>query len=202
MGLEGSDTAGLDMTMVQFDSHQPQEVVFSGLDIANVPLLSKETFQPRGMTPLFDALGGVITMAEEAEKSQKGETSIVVVTFSDGHENASKEHSQKSVFSMIEAKEKEGWTFVFLGANQDSYAEAGKIGHKRGNVQNFKFDSKGAQEAWRAASGATQMMRRKLQSKEHGEYDNEEFFDGVKSAEQDFEARKAEAAVSKAASGS
>merc|ERR1719408_1224233 len=136
--------------MVQFDSQNPQEVLFSGRDISEVPLLNAETFQPRAQTPLFDAIGGVLNMAEEAQRKHETDTQIVVVTFTDGQENASKEHSKKCILSRIDAKQKEGWTFVFLGANQDSYAEGGQLGHKKANIQNFAYDGRGAQKAWEA----------------------------------------------------
>merc|ERR1719313_221593 len=175
--------------MVQFDNQDPKEVVFAGRDISEVPPLCSKTFQPRGMTPLFDALGGIISMAEEAEKTQ-GENQVVIVTFSDGHENASREHSMKSIFSRIETKQKQGWTFVFLGANQDSYRQGGQLGVKSANIQNFAYDGQGAQKAWEAMGGATKAMRGKLRRKDLGSYDNDDFFEGVKSAEADYTARK------------
>jgi len=192
---ESSDSAGLDMTMVQFDSKNPQEVLYSARDIGDVPLLCTDTFRPRAATPLFDAIGSIISMAEEAEVPQSDKKQIVIVTFSDGMENSSREHSKESVFSRIETKQKEGWTFVFLGANQDSYAEGGRLGYAKANIQNFAFDSKGTQTAWGAVSGATQVMRRTCGKKDGGVYSNEDFFDGVKSAEADYESRKSEKRV-------
>lgn len=187
--IANSDSTGLDMTMVQFDSQNPEEVLFADRDIGNVPPLCKQTFKPRAMTPLFDAIGGIISRAEAAEKAENAEKQIVIVTFSDGMENASREHSKEAIFSRIDYKQKEGWTFVFLGANQDSYAEGGKLGHAKANIQNFKFDGQGTQMAWQALSGATQTMRVKLCRKDRGVYSNEDFFDGVKVAESDYTSR-------------
>jgi hypothetical protein len=191
---ESSDSAGLDMTMVQFDSNDPREVLYSARDIGDVPFLCPRTFRPRGQTPLFDAIGGILSMAEEAERSQNAGQLIVIVVFTDGMENASKEYYKKCISSCIDTKQKEGWTFVFLGANQDSYAEGGGIGLKKGNIQNFAFDAKGSQKAWEAVSGATSVMRAKLQSSDTrsggSAYNNEDFFDGVKLADEDYESRK------------
>merc|ERR1712146_397638 len=131
-----------------------------------------------------------ITMAEEAETSIGNEEQIVIVTFSDGHENSSREHSRKSLFSRIEAKQKEGWTFVFLGANQDSYAQGGQLGYSKANIQNFAYDGKGTQKAWEAMGAATRGMRVKLFRRECGVYRNDDFFDGVKSAEADYNSRQ------------
>lgn len=184
------DSAGLSMTMVQFDSGNPHEVLLSSRDINDVPFLCEKTFQPRSMTPLFDAIGNTIAMADEAsliKLNSCDDMQNVIVILSDGYENASREHSRKSVFSLIEAKQKHGWTFVFLGANQDSYAEGGKLGFGSKNIQNFKFDGQGTREAWSAVCGATKNMRTKLQRKER--FDHEDFFDGVKTAEADKDSR-------------
>merc|ERR1712139_297365 len=94
-----------------------------------------------------------ISLAEEP-KADTEEKKVVLVVFSDGMENSSREHSRTSVFSRIEAKKKEGWTFVFMGANQDSYATGGGLAVGHANIQNFKFDGRGAQAAWGAVSGA------------------------------------------------
>merc|ERR1719498_2113849 len=156
-----NDSAGLDMTMVQFDSQDPQEVVFSACDITEVPLLSSSTFRPRAATPLFDAMGGILNMAEEAKSP---DSEVIIVSFTDGMENASREHSKKCILAKIEAKHKEGWTFVFLGANQDSYAEGGQLGYNKANIQNFAFDSKGTKKAWEAVSMGCFGMRQKMQN--------------------------------------
>merc|ERR1711893_194 len=95
-------------------------------DINDVAPLTADRFKPRGMTPLFDAVGDTILMAEKAQTEAE---LIVVVTFSDGEENASRRHSRKSIFDRIAAKRELGWTFVFLGANQDSYEEGGSLGY-------------------------------------------------------------------------
>jgi hypothetical protein len=192
--LASSDESSLTMTLVQFDSQDPHEVIFSGREISMVPLLSKSSFQPRSMTPLYDALGRTIRLAESAQLV--GER-VVVVTFSDGLENASKEHTQKSVFDQITSKRGLGWTFVFLGANQDSYAEGGGLGFSSTNTQNFAFDGQGTKAACSEVSRATKSMRHKLMQESHSNrrvYDSEDFFEGVKGAEADYSSRLSSAA--------
>merc|ERR1719265_2523461 len=70
----------------------------------------------------------------------------------------------KCILARIEAKQKEGWTFVFLGANQDSYAEGGQLGYNKANIQNFAFDGKGTKKAWEAVSMGCFGMRQKMQN--------------------------------------
>jgi len=189
--LTSSDESSLIMTLTQFDSDNPHEVVYSSREIAAVPLLSKSSFQPRSRTPLYDALGSTISMAEDAHVDKER---IVVVIFSDGLENASRNQTRKSIFDQVTAKRTLGWTFVFLGANQDSYAEGGGLGFSASNTENFAFDGQGVQAACEDVSKATKSMRSKLKLENSGSaytklYDSEDFFEGSKSAEHDYTSR-------------
>jgi len=53
-------------------------------------------------------------------------------------ENSSTKHNQDCLKDLVSKLKKEGnWTFVFLGANQDSWATGNLIGVDAGNVANF-----------------------------------------------------------------
>src|ERR1035438_2609360 len=45
------------LTLVQFDTQDPYEVIHRFKRIQEVPALTRETFVPRASTPLLDALG-------------------------------------------------------------------------------------------------------------------------------------------------
>ena len=115
------------LTLAQFNSATPLDIQFEGRDIHAVTPL--RAYEPDGSTPLYDALALLIDHASKAaqvrakasvsEPADAG-SEIVVVVFTDGRENASRRHSREQVFKLIEAKRKEGWVFVFLGANQVS----------------------------------------------------------------------------------
>ena len=83
------------------------------------------------MTALLDAVGQAINQTSERlanldEKDRPGLVIIVVMT--DGLENSSREFSKSQVKEMIEHKRNEyQWHFIFLGANQDAFAEAGEL---------------------------------------------------------------------------
>src|SRR5690606_14179141 len=96
-------------------------------------------------TPLYDAIGSLI---ERAEVHQVDLVSQVVVIFTDGMENASHRWNRASVFRRVEALQEAGWVFVFMGANQDSYAEGAKSGMKAGNTSNYGADSDGVRTPW------------------------------------------------------
>ena len=187
------------LSLIQFDHSDPFEVCMDRVEITSVEGLTH--FKPRGLTPLLDAIGSVI---EYAAKDDDEATNKVVVIFSDGEENASRQHSRSAVNEMIEDKRKAGWAFVFLGANQDSYAEAGDLGVSRGSTQNFKFDSEGVKSAFnslsRASSAMNEGLSMRLRDPEEGggaapsqapHYKPSDFFAGVKEAEMDLKTRGA-----------
>ena len=64
---------------------------FGVKDIKDAPTLTRETFVPAAMTPLFDAIGQTVTKTEAAVKGKKRKVLFVILT--DGEENASKEHT-------------------------------------------------------------------------------------------------------------
>lgn len=140
------------MTLVQFDSGDPFEVLTDAVPLARMRGLSERTFLPRGGTPLWDALGELITRASvrEAQRRALGKRAeeTVVAVYTDGEENQSAMFTGGSIRCLIEAKKEEGWTFVFLGAGLDAYAEGGRIGVGVGSTQSFAPDGTGARLAF------------------------------------------------------
>jgi Mg-chelatase subunit ChlD len=120
------------VTLVQFDSEDPFEVLFDGVPLREVTDLERAAYQPRGTTPLYDAAGRLVAkvdgdVAAAAERGDEEEDQVVVL-ITDGQENASREHTRSTVFDLVSDRRTKGWVFVFLGANQDVYAEGGAIG--------------------------------------------------------------------------
>ena len=111
--------------LVQFDDQY--ETVFDKR-LKECPELTQNTFVPRGSTALLDAqgrtvveLGRELAALAEPERPSK----VIVVTLTDGLENASKEYNLDKIGEMIrEQRDKYNWDFVFLGANQDAIATA------------------------------------------------------------------------------
>ncbi len=139
------------MTLVQFDGEDPFEVLADGVRLAKMRGLSRRTFVPRGATPLWDAVGELITKAsvraEQRRVLDKRVEETVVAVYTDGEENASSRFSGEAVRRLIEAKKEEGWTFLFLGAGFDAYSEGGQIGFGAGSTQAFAADGPGARLA-------------------------------------------------------
>jgi hypothetical protein len=184
---QGADGDDARVTLVQFDSQDPSEVLVEARRISAVRPLSQTTFIPRGSTPLLDATGLLVARADErvAERKVAGRRpeTIIFVTITDGHENASREFSGEDLRKLVAAREQRGWTFVFLSAGLDGYADAGGFGYDDRGVQAWAPDSRGAGLAFRSLSSATRARRSKLRSGEA--HDPRDFFEGAKPAEED-----------------
>jgi hypothetical protein len=111
--------------LVQFDDQY--ETVFDK-PLKECPELNQSTFVPRGSTALLDAQGRtIIELGRELASlpEQQRPSKVIVVTLTDGMENASKEFSLDKIGEMTrEQRDKFNWDFVFLGANQDAIATA------------------------------------------------------------------------------
>jgi hypothetical protein len=179
------------LTLVQFDTADPQEVLVDARRISKVRPLRPGDFQPRGGTPLLDATGRLIARASEREaqrrRAGKRAEAIVVVTITDGEENQSREHTRDAIRRLVQAKQAEGWTFVFLGAGLDAYAEAGAMGIHAASTQAWAPDGTGARAAMAAVSAAMVQRRSKLRAGAPVRPDD--FFEGEKAAEADRDAR-------------
>ena len=122
------------MTLTKFNSHKI-DTVYVNKEIESVECLDNKNYKPDMMTPLYDAIGQTIN--ESANLLGKEKASVLFVIMTDGEENSSKEHTQESIKKLVEEKEKENWTFIYLGADHDSWAQAQKFGLHRGNVKDF-----------------------------------------------------------------
>ena len=127
--------------------------------IAEVQHFTNLDYSPSGNTPLYDAIGNSISeLTEKLEMAKKylGNTPpILFITMTDGMENFSKEHTREGILSLIKSKEKEGWSFVYLGANQDAWAVGGTFGMNVGNTSTYTPDAVGVADAYALASTAT-----------------------------------------------
>lgn len=133
------------VSTVLFDNET--EVIHDRVSITNVPRLTDKEYYVRGCTALLDAVGGAINhignVHKYARKEDVPERTLFIIT-TDGMENASRRYNYEKVRQMIERqKEKYGWEFLFLGANIDAAAEAGKFGIDESMAANYNCDSVG-----------------------------------------------------------
>jgi len=125
------------------------ETIHDRLNIQDVLPLSDKEYYVRGCTALLDAIGSTIHHIQTIHKYARpedvpGRTLFVITT--DGMENASHNYTTEQIKSLIEEKkEKNGWDFLFLGANIDAVETAGRIGIRPEMAANYHSDHEGTQ---------------------------------------------------------
>lgn len=125
------------------------DLVFDRKPAEDMPALTRELFEPRGMTPLNDAIGRTAGEMEKV-KLAKGE-GVAFVILTDGLENASREYSREAVRKLLERLQAEkNWLVVYLGANQDAFAEGAARGV--GALRSIDFDTQHVGAAVSAAA--------------------------------------------------
>ena len=144
------------LTLIQFDTQDPYEVLHKFKPIEDVPELTRETFVPRAATPLLDAMGRGIndlenSLAEMKENEKPSRVIIVIIT--DGQENSSLEFRKDQIEKMIKEKqEKASWQFVFLSADLAAIGDALATGIHATSTMSYDKTARGTKEAWISAS--------------------------------------------------
>lgn len=154
------------LTVVQFDSVNPCEIVCDNVSIEKAPAIP---LIPRGGTPLLDAIGKSLAHFGASVPDLDDHPAIVMI-ITDGQENESREWTRARVKTRIEELTKKGWTFLFLGANVDAFAEASQLGiaqdfatgylNRRRQVQAVYASAGGNLSRARSASLASRRMGR------------------------------------------
>lgn len=145
--LRAEKNAGdMRFTLTTFNSARVR-IVHDGVKLDKVELLTGDNYNPASLTPLYDAIGQAIRSIE----GKKGNVLIIIQT--DGQENYSKEFTRDRIFSLIAEKKRAGWTFVFLGADQDAWATGFALGLDKGNV--MSYDSDDTEKAFRVTATGT-----------------------------------------------
>ena len=125
------------VTVTKFSTGE--RALFAAVPLADVPRLDSMNYMPSGSTALYDAVANtVIRVSDVVDKNTK----VITLIMTDGEENSSIENSQKTVSALVKSKTNEGnWTFVFLGADQDAWANAQTLGIARGNTMMYSKSS-------------------------------------------------------------
>ena len=173
-GLE-SDTVGGFNGMIERNREEPGEAVVSTIifndksyvlhdriDIREVPRLTRRQYRCSGCTALLDAVGGAIKHVDVVQgvlpDGYKADKVLFVIT-TDGMENASRRFSYAQIKNMIERRRKQGWEFLFIGANIDAGAEAEQLGIERDRAADYLADEQGTEVLYSAMASAVASVR-------------------------------------------
>lgn len=112
------------ISLLTFDSGH-KTFKYDNVKADNVNTLSARDYNPRGGTPLYDAIGIAIAKLN-AQTSEKDNVLVTIIT--DGEENSSEEYNLHMVKTLISKMKKQGWTFTLIGTdNLDVEGMAGSM---------------------------------------------------------------------------
>ena len=149
------------VSLVQFDDLY--EPIYTARPITVAPLLTTDTYVPRGYTALLDAIGRTINetgkrLAAMAEDQRPEKVIFVILT--DGEENASKQFPREKVFDMIgHQRSTYLWDFVFIGANQDAIQTGAVLNIDAASTMTYAANSVGTLDAFASVSNYTANTR-------------------------------------------
>lgn len=123
--LDGGPRVDADITLAAFDANDgfQFDVLRSGVDAERWRKVTNDEVNPRGMTPLYDAIGKIVTLAEK-DRPEKA----VIVIMTDGEENSSREMTKASAKAALDRIRKRGWEVVFLGTEFSNFNDAEGVG--------------------------------------------------------------------------
>jgi hypothetical protein len=145
-------------TLTLFDTEF--KTVVSAVPVNDVYDLTRETYVPSGMTALYDAIAHTMKLTDEfVAKNHPKQVLFVIMT--DGLENASREIDRDQLFAMISDRQgKAGYEFIYLGANQDSFAVGRSIGLRPGRTIDYAASPEATRDTMRYVSHNVRAHRR------------------------------------------
>jgi hypothetical protein len=152
-GLQEETEAEISFTFLQFDT-QSLDKVYVAVPVADAQRLTTASYLPRGGTPLIDAAVKTIHAVDVSLVARSDKPKIVVCFQTDGHENASTEHTWEELRALVTQKTAEGWQFNFMGAGIDGYAQAAKMGVGAMNTMSYDHTNLAATNHAFAASAS------------------------------------------------
>ena len=122
-----------EVTLILFDS--TNTVIYKNVPLPDVQELTDATYYTQGMTALNDAIARGIEIAEESERNNDINKTIISI-FTDGMENMSQEFKDSSLISKrvksLEADK--GWEFIYVGCDHNVHDAAMNLGMKTCNT--------------------------------------------------------------------
>lgn len=142
------------------------EVIKDRVPAEDLDELTEEDYTPTANTPFRDAIGLAIATLE-AEDDPEEDVSFLVVTISDGLENASREWGPQTLANKVhELQDTDRWSFVTLVGEGIDMTEVDNLGLPLGNIGQFKNNAQGLRGASLTMSAGTESY---LSAREKGE---------------------------------
>lgn len=151
-------------SLTTFNTHFKHVCI--GEPLETVAQLDHRSYQPGGMTALYDAIAHTVVQTDRQLQADRRETEkVLVVVMTDGLENSSTDYNAHAIAELVRSYEQRpNWTFVYLGAGHDNIhatrEAAAQLGYKPDNAMHWAHDSASARKSMHSLGHATHMHRR------------------------------------------
>jgi len=146
------------VTAAQFD--HTYQVIHK---MKNLQEIEDITINPRGSTALIDSMCKLIDevgVELAALPTEERPDKVLFINITDGEENASVEFTNEQLKEKIALQEETyKWLFTYIGANQDAFGVARKIGTSHSSTLQYTTTSTGTGTMFAAMTKATSRYR-------------------------------------------
>ena len=131
------------VTIVKFDT---EYVVLRDHEyIQDVKLITEDEYYAGGMTSLYDAIGLSVKRADARIDFQvrRGNAEALVVVFTDGGENSSREFTGSDIQSLLrDYQEREGWEIALIGTDMSAIVDMGRRNMRQDKMRHYRQNQK------------------------------------------------------------
>jgi uncharacterized protein YegL len=136
------------VTVAAFDSMYPFQIVRDRITPKTWKDITNSDVTPRGGTPLNDATGKLLDLAEKGTPWGGQYEKVAIIIMTDGYENSSQEYSVATggttkIKARLDAARAKNWQVIFLGANFDNAQQATSYGAAAASVQSSTASMRG-----------------------------------------------------------
>lgn len=157
----------ISLVVFEGDGVKGVRTVRDRVPVENIEDIKQEEYQPGACTPLYDAMGLAINNLDKVTK--KGDP-VLVTIITDGMENSSTEFSGSAIKKLVSDKREYGWTFAYIGVNQEAVEVARELDIK--NALNFEATEEGTEEMGSILAESTIMFCRSAPNCSMADSDN------------------------------
>ena len=155
------------ISFVSFNSYhsEPEDNVKIIIDcekIQNTKEITPDQYNPKGSTPLMDAIGLSVTALQKVVKECDN---VLVTVITDGMENSSRIYNAMQIKELTEALSKQNWVFTYIGANQDSERTARYMGFS--GSMDFEASGQGSEIMWGRLHSSHRAYYRKVRNEKN-----------------------------------
>lgn len=122
------DKVDTGVTLAVFDDAGPFDIIRDRIVPSTWSDVTSKDATPRGMTPLNDAIGKMVTHARLGHNGQQYDK-VAVIIVTDGAENASREYKHAAAKALLDDCRSKGWQVLFIGADFENQAQAMQYGN-------------------------------------------------------------------------